>query len=348
MLTLMPIDLRSDTVTRPSPAMRDAMMRAEVGDDVFVEDPTVNSLEARFADLAGKERALFVASGTMGNQICLRCHTQPADEVICDAASHIVQFEAGAPAALWGLSIRGIVGDRGIFTAAQVRSAVSPDNVHLPHTALVVVENTNNRGGGSVWPIETVQEVCATARELGLRTHLDGARIFNAVVATGVPLRTWAENFDSISVCFSKSLGAPVGSIIAGSKEFIARARRVRKMLGGGMRQAGILAAAAAYALDHNIDRLAEDHANAHALAEVLSQCPAFDVEDAPTNMVFWSLRGTREQALALNAACRESGVLFNCVGGTRFRAVTHLDVTRDQVLRAGELILQKALQPAR
>lgn len=339
-----PIDLRSDTVTRPSAGMREAMANAEVGDDIFGEDPTINRLQERFAAMAGKEAALFVASGTMGNQIALKCHTRPGDEVICDSNSHIILFETGAPAAISGLSVNGIQSARGIFTAEQLRVAVRADNVHCPHSALLVLENTHNRGGGAVWPIDEVRAVCAAGREHGLKCHLDGARIFNACVASGIDLAEWAAEFDSLSVCFSKGLGAPVGSIIAGTAEFIKQARRTRKMMGGAMRQAGILAAAALYALDHNIARLAEDHRNAASFASALRACDRFEVEpEVDTNMVFWKLRGTPQSATDLVAKCRERGVLFNCVGGTRFRVVTHLDVTADDVARAGAAIVECA-----
>jgi threonine aldolase len=339
------IDLRSDTVTRPSPAMRAAMAGAEVGDDVFGDDPTVNRLQTRFAEMAGKEEALFVTSGTQANQTALKCHTQPGDEIICDANSHIVRYEGGGPAALSGVSIAVLPGERGIFSVDMVAAAIRPDDVHEPVTSLVALENTHNKGGGTVWPISTLAEVCRYAHERGLKTHLDGARIFNAVAATGIALAEWAGHFDSVAVCFSKGLGAPVGSILAGSREFIRRARRVRKMLGGGLRQVGILAAAAEYALDHNVKRLAEDHENARLLASELSRVGAFEVETVPTNMVFWSLRGTPEQADALVEACRRRGVWFLNFSGVRFRAVAHLDVTREQILTAAQIIAEEAQQ---
>ncbi len=339
-----PIDLRSDTVTRPTPAMREAIARAEVGDDIFGDDPTVNRLQERFAALAGKEDALFVTSGTQGNQIAIRCHTQPGDEVLCDANSHIVHYESGAPAAISGVAFRPLAGSRGIFTAAMVREAIRPDNVHHPVSSLVVVENTHNRGGGAVWPLETVREVTAGARERGLRNHLDGARIFNAVAATGVSLSQWAACFDSLTACFSKGLGAPAGSILAGPRDFIRRARRVRKMLGGAMRQSGILAAAAEHALDHHVSRMAEDHENARLLRDLLAACPRFGMEPVETNMVFWILRdASPDAARDLQARCRARGAWFNWVGGTRFRAVTHLDVTRAQVEEAAVIIRGEA-----
>lgn len=338
------IDLRSDTVTRPSPEMRAVMASAEVGDDIFHDDPTVNRLQERFAALAGKEDALYVSSGTQGNQIAIKCHTTPGDEILCDANSHILHYETGAPAALSGVALHGLSGNRGMFTREMIEEGVRPIDDHQPRTSLVVIENTHNRGGGSIWPIDQIREVTAAARARHLKNHLDGARIFNAVVATGIPLSEWASHFDTISVCFSKGLGAPVGSIIAGSKDFIRQARRYRKMFGGAMRQVGIIAAAAEYALDHNVNRLAEDHANAKLLATGLSNCPAFEMEPTPeTNMVFWKLKGTKEQAIALVQRCRAGGVWFNHVGNARFRAVTHLDVTSTDMETASATIHEEA-----
>lgn len=338
------IDLRSDTLTRPTPSMRAAMAQAEVGDDVFGEDPTVNRLQERFARLAGKEAALFVSSGTQANQIALKCHTSPGQEMLCDANSHIVNYECGAPALLSGLSIRSFPANRGIFDTQTLRKALLPADIHRPKPALLTLENTHNMGGGTVWPLQGMREVTQAAREAGLATHLDGARLFNAVVATGVSLSTWASCVDSVSVCFSKGLGAPVGSILAGSLEFIERARRFRKLLGGGMRQVGILAAAAEYALDHHVERLAEDHANARLFARELAGSPAFTVEgEPPTNMVFCSLQAPPEEADHLVERCREQGVLFLHIGQGRFRAVTHLDVSAEQVKRAAKIIRQAA-----
>ncbi|MCX7718836.1 MAG: low-specificity L-threonine aldolase [Candidatus Sumerlaeaceae bacterium] len=340
------IDLRSDTVTRPTPAMRAAIAAAEVGDDIFGEDPTVNRLEERFAALAGKEAALFVSSGSQGNQIAIKCHTSPGDEILCDANSHMVHYETAAPAAISGVAIRGLDGDRGVFGPEAVAAAVRPDNIHSPRSRLVVIENTHNRGGGTIWPIEQVAAVSRIARERGLAIHMDGARLFNAVVATGIALREWASHADSVSVCFSKGLGAPVGSILAGSRDFIARARRVRKMLGGAMRQAGILAAAAEYALDHHIERLAEDHAHARLLASLLAAAPGLEVETLtpPTNMVYFRLRGaTHAEAEALSARWRARGVLVNHTGSGRFRAVTHLDVSHDDIRVAARIMVEES-----
>lgn len=337
------IDLRSDTVTRPSAGMKAAIVNAELGDDIFSDDPTVNRLQKRFAEMTGKEDALFVTSGTQGNQVCIKAHTRPGDEIICDGNSHIINYETGAPAVLSGASIFPLNGPRGTFTAEMVEKAVRPDNVHFPVSRLVVIENTHNRGGGSIWPIEQVRAVTAAARAKGLRTHLDGARIWNAAVATGVPLIEWAKCFDSLTACFSKGMGCPVGSIVAGNKDFIKDCRRFRKMFGGALRQVGILAAAAEYALDHNFERLAEDHANAKLLAAGLSQIEDFSVEpDLPTNMVFWGLRNTTLRPSEVIDRCKKAGVLFLQAAPGRFRAVCHLDVTAADIKRAVAIIAEQ------
>src|SRR5690348_13766597 len=247
------IDLRSDTITRPTAGMRAAIQAAEVGDDVFDEDPTVNRLQERVAALLGKEAALFVPSGTMSNQACIKAHTRPGDELICETTCHVYNSEQGGAAALSGVTCRTLDGDHGILDVRQLEGKVRPDNEHLVRTRLVCLENTHNRGGGRVYPIEKVEAIRAWTRQQGLILHLDGARLWNAVVATGIPAKQWGGLFDSVSVCFSKGLGAPVGSALAGPRAFIDRARRVRKLFGGGMRQAGVLAAAALHALDHHV-----------------------------------------------------------------------------------------------
>src|SRR5262245_43715953 len=246
------IDLRSDTVTRPTPGMRAALAAAEVGDDVFNEDPSINRLQERVAALLGKEAALYVPSGTMSNQICIRAQTQPGDELLCDAGCHIYNFEAGGPAVLSGVTCRCIEGDHGILDVTQLEDKIRGPNDHLVRTRLVALENTHNRGGGRVYPLEKVEAISAWAHKNGLLMHLDGARLWNAIAATGIPAATWARHFDSVSVCFSKGLGAPIGSALAGTREFVAKAKRIRKLFGGGMRQAGIAAAAALYAVDHH------------------------------------------------------------------------------------------------
>lgn len=335
------IDLRSDTVTRPTPGMRAAMAAAEVGDDVFHEDPCVNRLEDRVAAILGKEAALFVPSGTMSNQACVRAHTQPGDELLCDTNCHIYNFEAGGPAVLSGVTCRTIDGDFGVLDVGQFEDKVRPINEHLVRTRLVCLENTHNRGGGRIYPLEKIRAIRSWAQRHGLAMHLDGARLWNAVVATGTPAHEWASLFDSVSVCFSKGLGAPVGSALAGSREFVARARFVRKLLGGGMRQAGVLAAAALYALDHHVERLAEDHKNAQVLARAIATTPGLRLvpPTVETNLVWLHLDPGLGTAKEMAAALRERGVLIHAAGPQVVRVCTHLDVTSAQVERAAELI---------
>ena len=326
------IDLRSDTVTRPTPAMRQAMAEAEVGDDVFGEDPTVNELERLTADLLGKEAALFVPSGTMANQLAVRLHAQAGDELLLDPGSHVYGSEAGAAAALNGVSCRAVPARRGIFTAADLESALRPIDVHHAPARLVWVENTHNVGGGSVWPLATLAELSAVARRHGLALHMDGARIWNAAAAAGVGEREFAGHCDSVSVCYSKGLGAPIGSALAGPADFIARGRRFRKQFGGGMRQAGVIAAAALYALRHDRQRLVEDHANATRLAEGLARVPGarLEGERVETNIVRFRIPGADAKAVA--ARLRERGVAIMVTGSDTFRAVTHLMVSEGDV----------------
>jgi threonine aldolase len=318
------------------------MAEAEVGDDVFGEDPTVNRLQARFAEMAGKEAALFVPSGTMGNQICLRCLAAPGDEVICDYNAHIVHYEAGGAAAISGLSLFPLKGEQGVFDEHAVRAAIRPlGNVHYAPSAVLAIENTHNRGGGSIWPLEHVANMRRVAGELNLKMHLDGARIWNAMVATRTSLSDWAQHFDTLTACFSKGLGAPVGSVIAGPKVLIDRARRYRKMLGGGTRQAGVLAAAAEYALDHELPRLHEDHAKAQLMAAEL-RTGGVEVECAPpTNMVY--VRCSAAMHGELMEACKARGVRFGHTGGGRYRLVTHRDVSEEQVREAARAIAEEA-----
>ena len=341
----MPIDLRSDTITQPTPAMREAMAGAEVGDDVFGEDPTVARLEARVAEILGKEAAVFTPSGTMANQLALRAHTEPGDEILVDANAHIYYYETGAPAALAGVMCRCLPGVRGVFTAADVEAVLRPPDQHFAPTKLVCMENTHNRGGGSVWPLERIQEVAEVSRQRGLRLHLDGARLWNASVATGILERDYAAHFDSVSVCFSKGLGAPIGSALSGTKEFIQHARRFRKMYGGGMRQAGILAAGALYALDNHHQRLAEDHANARALAEGLSRLPGIELDPASvqTNMVLVRVR--KAPAATAVRALDEAGLRVLALGSDTIRAVTSLMVSSEEIagaLKIFESVLRK------
>jgi threonine aldolase len=326
--TMRAIDLRSDTVTRPGPAMRQAMAAAEVGDDVYGEDPTVNRLEAVAAARFGKQAAVFVPSGTMANQLAIRSHTEPGDGAIAGVGAHLWLYEGGAAAALSGVQI-ALVGEDGRFGADDVRRAIAPDDPHFPRTRLVCVENTHNRSGGRVFPLETIREIAALARERGLALHLDGARIFNAEAATGIPVAEWAAEFDSVAFCLSKGLGAPVGSLLTGPGDFVRRARRFRKQLGGAMRQAGILAAAGLYALEHHTKRLADDHANARRLAAGLAQLQGVRVPRPPeTNMVFFQA----PDAARFGARARERGVLIGGIDARTLRAVTHLDVSADDV----------------
>jgi threonine aldolase len=347
-----PIDLRSDTVTRPTPAMRAAMQSAEVGDDVFREDPSVNRLEAKVAELLGKETAVFVPSGTMSNQIGIKAHTQPGDELICEAGCHIYNFEAGGPAVLSGVTCRTVEDDHGVLDVTQLDGKIRPDNEHNVRTRLVCLENTHNRGGGRIYPLEKIQAIRAWTRQHGLMLHLDGARLWNAVVATGVPPRVWADEFDSVSVCFSKGLGAPVGSALTGPRDYIARARRVRKLFGGGMRQAGVLAAAALYALDHHIDRLAEDHRNAKVIAEAISQTPGLRLNprDVETNLIFIEVDRSLGAARDVARVLEERGVLVQVTGPQMLRVCTHLDVSAAQAERAAQTIRQsvKRMTPVR
>jgi threonine aldolase len=323
-----PIDFRSDTVTKPTPAMRRAIAEADVGDDVYGEDPTVRRLEERVAERLGLEAAVFTPSGTQANQIAIGAHCRQGDEVLTEAGSHIIQYEGGAVPALWGVQPAPLPGQRGLLTPEQVTEAVRAENVHAPRTRLLSLENTHNRGGGSVWPVERFRAVVEAARAAKLAVHLDGARLFNAEVAAGVPASTWAKLTDSTSVCFSKGLGAPVGSVLAGRADVIYEARRLRKRLGGGMRQAGVLAAAALYALDNHVARLAEDHAHARRLAAALAEVPGVKVDAAQveTNMVFAEFSKPAMEMVALLA---KQGVLTNPAGGPRtLRLVTHLDVS--------------------
>lgn len=331
-----PIDLRSDTVTRPGDAMRRAMAEAPVGDDVYREDPSVERLQEMVADMLGKEAALFVPSGTMSNQLCLRTLTVMGDEVIVHEDAHVLHYEGGAAAALSGLQLRPAAGDFGVLSAECVSALIRPAGEHLAHTGAVEMENTHNRCGGAIWPLGAMRAVSAVAWERGLKVHLDGARLWNAHVATGVSLPDYAATADSVAVCFSKGLGAPVGSALAGSHEFVERARCNRKRFGGAMRQAGIIAAGAVYALEHNIDRLAEDHQNAATLASYLLQVPGVSIDHpVQTNIVIADVSrlGGPEGVVA---ALADEGVLCGVASPTRIRFVTHLDVSAEAVKAAG------------
>lgn len=330
------VDLRSDTVTQPTAAMRQAMMEAKVGDDVLGDDPTVQSLEQRVAEMFGKESGLFVASGTMSNAIALRTHTVPGDEIVCDRTAHIYRYEGGGFAALCGASIALVEGDKGLMTADQVASAIRKadgSGSHYPNGSLVCVENTANLGGGTCYDQSTLDAIAAVAKERGCGTHIDGARIFNASIATGVALPEMCQAYDSVSICFSKGLGAPVGSVLVGSAEFIAKAHRWRKMFGGGWRQAGFLAAAAHHALDHHVDRLEEDHLRANNLAVRLNTLEGFtvDMSTVQTNMVYVTCERPAAEVAAVLA---EHGVDVFDISPTQIRVVIHLHITDEDLER--------------
>ncbi|MCZ2268938.1 MAG: low-specificity L-threonine aldolase [Ignavibacteriales bacterium] len=334
------IDLRSDTVTRPSEAMRKAMYNAEVGDDVFKEDPTVNKLEQFAADLLGKEAALYVSSGVMGNQICLNVLTNPGDEVICERDAHIFNYESGSPAALSGVQLNPIDGKYGIITVEQVESFIRPSSAYyMPKTKVIEIENTHNRAGGTIWPIENIISMKGLAKKYNLYFHLDGARIWNASVAAGISVKEYASHFDSISCCLSKGLGAPVGSIIAGSKDFIKEAYRIRKAWGGGMRQAGIIAAAGLYALQNNIDRLKDDHEKAKFLAERINANPnlEIDMKAVQTNILLFHPKNISvEEGIKKS---KDKGLLLSIGKVDLIRAIAHLDVSFNDVKKAADII---------
>jgi len=322
------VDLRSDTLTKPSPEMRRIMAEAEVGDDVFGEDPTVNRLQELAAEILGKEMALFMPSGTMANQAAIGAHTQPGDEVICEASCHIRNFECGSPAALSGVTLNYIEGRRGSFTAGEARARLRPDNSHYPISRLIWVENSSNRAGGAIFPQSEILRLRQLADENGIALHLDGARIWNVSAALGIAEKELAAPFDSVNACLSKGLGCPVGSLTAGSRDFIKKVHRLRKRFGGGMRQAGILAAAGIYALTHHRERLKEDNARARRLAETMAEIPLFsiDLEAVQTNIVIVQVSSDKINAPEVSEMLRKEGVLCLPMGNT-IRMVTHLDV---------------------
>ncbi|HZZ82077.1 MAG TPA: low-specificity L-threonine aldolase [Gemmataceae bacterium] len=345
------IDLRSDTVTRPTTGMRAAMAAAEVGDDVFGDDPTVRRLEDRVADLLGKEAAIYVPSGTMSNQIALNVHLLPGDEVLCDSNCHIYNYEAGGPAILSGVTCRTIDGEFGILDLCDLEDKIrNPDDVHLVRTRMVALENTHNRGGGRIYPIEKIEAISQWARKNGLIMHLDGARLWNAMVATGISAREWGKHFDTVSVCFSKGLGAPVGSALAGPKAVITKARRTRKLFGGGMRQAGIIAAACIYAIDHNIERMADDHRNAQVIAQAIADTPGLTLEptEVDTNLVWFRIDPAVATAKDIAARLKQHGILVHAAGTQKIRACTHLDVSKAHAERVAETIRKLVGQPVK
>jgi threonine aldolase len=336
-----PIDLRSDTVTQPTAGMRKAMAEAVVGDDVFGEDPTVNKLQERVAELLGKEAALFVPTGVMGNQLAIKALTEPGDEIIVEAGSHIFNYETAGPSLLSNVQLYTLQADRGILKASQLEAAIRPKAYYMPRTSLVCLENTHNRAGGTVYPLDEIKAIRSYTKQRGLSMHLDGARIWNASAATGISPKDYASQFDTVSVCFSKGLGAPVGSALAGSKELIERARKFRKIFGGGMRQAGIIAAGALYALDHHVERLHEDHSKARAFAERLVDLPgiAIDLHAVQTNIVIVELPRGGSPADEVLEALKSNGVLMTDAGYTTIRAVMHMDVNMEDVKEAAEIV---------
>ncbi|MFH1894111.1 MAG: GntG family PLP-dependent aldolase [Candidatus Zixiibacteriota bacterium] len=335
------IDLRSDTVTKPSDAMRKAMANAEVGDDVFGDDPTVNRLQDMIAERLGKESALFVPSGSMGNAICLRVQTSPGDEIIIERYGHIVNYEVANVAVFSGLQTSMVDGINGVISREQVEPLLKDESLHSPGTKLICIENTHNRAGGMVFPLQEIKKLRELADDRGIGMHLDGARLWNAHISTNIPLQDFARLADSVSVCFSKGLGAPIGSCVAGTQAFIDKARRIRKMLGGGMRQVGVLAAAAIYAVENNIKRLADDHANARYIAEELAKVEgiSIDLDTVHTNIVIFDVDATGMTASEITDKWKAKGVLTLPISARRIRLVTHLDVSSDDCRKAMELL---------
>jgi threonine aldolase len=335
------IDLRSDTLTVPTPGMREAISVAEVGDDVFGEDRTVNLLQDKVADMLGKEAAIYVPSGTMSNQIAIACHTNAGDEVIAEADAHIFYYETAAPAVISRVQINCIPSKRGAMDPTEVKRRIRHDVYYLPKTSLICIENTHNRHGGAIIPLENIQSICSIAKEAGIRTHCDGARIWNASVATGISPREYASYFDSVSVCLSKGLGAPVGSVLVGEKILIDKARKWRKILGGGMRQAGIIAAAGLYALENHYTKLSATHENARLFAAILneSQYIEINMEGVETNMAMFRIPDSIDE-FEFESRCREAGVLIIPFGYQMIRAVFHFQIERHEIIKAAEIII--------
>ena len=333
------IDLRSDTVTKPSKKMRKMIAQAEVGDDVFGDDPTVNRLQETVSGMFAKEAALYVPSGSMGNLVAIKTHTEPGDEIICQEDCHSLNYEAGSLGAIAGLVAHTFRGKYGIFTRGEIEPFIKKKSLHTPPTKLISIENTHNHAGGTIFPLQEIKKLRELADDHGIKMHLDGARIWNAHVATGISLDEYGKYFDSIQCCFSKGLGAPIGSIIIGRADFIERARRFRKMFGGGMRQVGILAAAALYAVENNIPRMAEDHENARYLAENLNAINGvnIDLDTVQTNIVIMDTASSGRTVPDLLAALKEEGVLAVQFGNTKIRCVTHLDIDHKDIKSAIE-----------
>ena len=334
------IDLRSDTVTKPSAAMRQAMANAEVGDDVFGEDPTVVKLQEKVAALLGKEKALYVPSGVMSNQLAIKAQTDPGDEIICEQDAHIFNYETAAPSLISSVQVKTIPGVRGVIRSEQLTSAIRPKVYYMPRSRMICLENTHNRSGGAIYPLDEIEKISTFARSHEMLMHLDGARLWNAWVATGIHPKEYAKYFDSVSVCFSKGLGAPVGSAVAGSAAMIERAHKWRKVFGGGMRQAGIIAAGALYAVEHNIERLKEDHEKAKYFAEKVSLLPklSLDMETVQTNIIIVNTEKTGTQPDDIIALLESKGLLVTLGSYNSIRAVMHLDVSMEQVKQAVDI----------
>ena len=335
------IDLRSDTVTKPTAAMREFIAQAEVGDDVWGEDPTINLLQEKVAKLLGKEAALYVSSGTMSNQIAVKLHTQPGDEILCEASCHIYNYEAGGPAVISHVMCRPIPGRHGILDLKDFEGTIRPANDHFVRTRLVCLENTHNRGGGRVYPLENVRRITDWARSHGLATHLDGARLMNAVVASGVPAQEYAKHFDTVSICFSKGLGAPIGSALSGPADLITRSKRIRKVLGGGMRQGGMAAAGALYAIEHNINRLGQDHHHAQIIAQAIRETEGLQLDPpvVETNLIWFTVDSSLGSAAQVAQELKNHGVLVGVSGPRTLRACTHLDIDRDMAECTAQVI---------
>jgi len=333
------VDLRSDTLTKPTQAMREAMFKAEVGDDVFNEDPTIRELQNYIATETGMETAMFVTSGTQGNQISINAHTQPGQEILLDKNSHIVFYESGAPSMLAGVQVNPLDGTHGVITVEQLKHAIRPTDDHYPQTGMICLENTHNRAGGTIYPLREIERISQFAKEQKLPLHLDGARLWNACIAAGISLKEYCQHFDSVSLCFSKGLGAPVGSIVAGSKSFMKRAHFYRKAYGGGMRQAGLLAAAALHALEHHLPMLGEDHRRARLIAEELNKLKGLsvDLSAVQTNIVIFEVDPTHYKTDDVIKQMAERGVHMFAFGPTRIRLVLHLDISDNDIAYAVE-----------
>ncbi len=343
-MSTLEIELRSDTFTKPTPAMRRAICDAEVGDDTVSEDPTVNRLEEFCCQLLEKPAAMFSCSGTQSNQTAIWAHCQPGDELLIEQQGHIAHYEVGAPAVLSGVTVRTIEGNQGMLQLSDLADSLRPEKQFFPTTRLLCLENTTNIGGGKAYPLEQLKSVTEWAKQNGLKTHLDGARLFNACVAKNYSAKQVAQCFDTVSICFSKGLGCPMGSILVGEEQTISKARRARRMLGGGLRQAGIVAAAALYALKNHRERLREDHDNAKRLAEIISEAPGLsvDLQEVETNILFFQLECEQLTAQSLESRLKKRGVKLYAIGGKRLRAVTHLDVDREMIEKAGKIIVEE------